>query len=160
MKLTLPGFYLGGGGHSPPLLDVCPPPLEILLYIYCIVQHVALAPPGMRKQLFCPPLSKILNAALTALCFVANFLGGSDAMDHWCRIPKYARVNTIKTSVDCLIQELEQERFVRKSLGDISGCSCFEAQSTSIGESAFDRSEGAILYVVNQQSEVISCNYL
>ena len=46
------------------------PPLEILLYIYiyCNVQHVALAPPppppGMRKQLFCPPLSKILNAAL------------------------------------------------------------------------------------------------
>ena len=62
-----PGFFLGGGGgrHSPPLAG-CLPPLEILLYIYCNVQHVALAPPGMRKQLFCPPLSKILNAALTA----------------------------------------------------------------------------------------------
>ena len=40
------GVHLGGGGggHSPPLAG-CLPPLEILLYIYCIVQHVALAPP-------------------------------------------------------------------------------------------------------------------
>ena len=62
------GVHLGGGGggHSPPLAG-CLPPLEILLYIYCIVQHVALAPPGMRKQLFCPPLSKILNAFLFRL---------------------------------------------------------------------------------------------
>ena len=50
----------------PPLAG-CLPPLEILLYIYCIVQHVALAPPGMRKQLFCLPLSKILNAALASI---------------------------------------------------------------------------------------------
>ena len=64
------GFHLGGAGGGgafapPPPLAGCLPPLEILLYIYCIVQHVALAPPG--KQLFCPPLSKILNAALLLL---------------------------------------------------------------------------------------------
>ena len=57
----------GGGGIRPPLAG-CLPPLEILLYTYCIVQHVALAPPGMRKQLFCPPWSKILNAALYEVC--------------------------------------------------------------------------------------------
>ena len=28
------------------------------LGFYCNVQHVALAPPGMRKQLFCPPLEQ------------------------------------------------------------------------------------------------------
>ena len=55
-RVSFRGGRGGGGAFAPPL--------EILLYIYCIVQHVALAPPGMRKQLFCPPLSKILNAAL------------------------------------------------------------------------------------------------
>ena len=52
--------FLGGGGRGAFSHPGCLPPLEILLYIYCNVQHVALAPPGMRKQLFCPPLSKIL----------------------------------------------------------------------------------------------------
>ena len=57
------GVFLGGGaGIRPPCWMFAP--LEILLYIYCNVQHVALAPPGRRKQLFCPSLSKILNAAL------------------------------------------------------------------------------------------------
>ena len=66
---SLTGFHLEGS-IRPPLLDVCPPPLEILLYIYCIVQHVALAPPPpprMRKQLFCPPLEQILNTAQSNL---------------------------------------------------------------------------------------------
>ena len=52
-------FFRGGGGGGGAF--------AILLYIYCNVQHVALAPPGMQKQLFCPPLSKILNAALNPM---------------------------------------------------------------------------------------------
>ena len=42
------GFHLGagaGGGAFAPPFAGCLPLLEILLYIYCIVQHVAFAPP-------------------------------------------------------------------------------------------------------------------
>ena len=69
LNAALPGFHLGGGGGG----GIRPPPpcwmfapLEILLYIciYCIVQHVALAPLWYAKTAIFPPLSKILNAAL------------------------------------------------------------------------------------------------
>ena len=54
-----------GAGHSPPLLDVCHPLKFYYIYIYILYCTVRSAcPPGMRKQLFFPPLSKILNAAL------------------------------------------------------------------------------------------------
>ena len=57
VSITMPrvSFRGGrGGGHSPPLAG-CLPPLEILLYIYCIVQHVALAPPWYAKTAILPP---------------------------------------------------------------------------------------------------------
>ena len=68
VEYALAGFQLGGGGGGafapPPPLAECLPPLEILLYILYCRACSACPPPGMRKQLFCPPLSKILNAAL------------------------------------------------------------------------------------------------
>ena len=63
----IPGLHLGGGGgggggegHSPPLAG-CLPPLEI--YSMALAYRVCL--PGMPERLFCPPLKKILNAALS-----------------------------------------------------------------------------------------------
>ena len=65
-------FRGGGRGIRPPLLDVCPP-LKFY-YIYCIVQHVALAPPGMRKQLFCPPGQRDLYKHFLTLLQVCVFI--------------------------------------------------------------------------------------
>ena len=52
--------FRGGGGGGRRGAFVPPPcwmfaPLLRFYYIYCNVQHVALATPAMRKQLFCPP---------------------------------------------------------------------------------------------------------
>ena len=62
-KQTLSGlnwvFFLGGRGAFAP-----PPPLGILLYIYCNVQACSACPPGAETAIL-PPLSKILNAALS-----------------------------------------------------------------------------------------------
>ena len=63
------GFHLGGagGGHSlpPPPCWMFEPPLKFYyIYILYCTACSACPPPGMSKQLFCPPLSKILNAAL------------------------------------------------------------------------------------------------
>ena len=87
MKVYVPGFHLGGAGggaFAPPCWMFAPPPLEILLYIYCIVQHVALAPPWYAKTAILPPLSKILNAALTVAATSNNLIiGRAKRASHW-----------------------------------------------------------------------------
>ena len=70
MTRAHPGFFFGY--LPPPPLAGCLAPLEILLYIYCNVQHAYSACPlWYAKTAILPPLSKILNAALhTLLCIV------------------------------------------------------------------------------------------
>ena len=68
--LGMPGLHLGGGagrGIRPPLLDVCPP-LRFIVWLW----HIEFASPGMPERLFCPPLKKILNAALNALIIIVK----------------------------------------------------------------------------------------
>ena len=60
-QFTMAGLHLGvwgmqGGNCPPPPLAESLPTLRFY-YIYCNVQHVALAPPGMRKPIL-PPLEQ------------------------------------------------------------------------------------------------------
>ena len=86
IRIPIRGGGRGGGAFAPPSW------MFASLDIYCIVQHVALAPPspGMRKQLFCPPLpplSKILNAALPITVWYTRLLirppSGSEEKKVW-----------------------------------------------------------------------------
>ena len=68
------GLHLGGAGRGirPPLAR-CLPPLRFIVWLW----HTEFASPGMLERLFCPPLKKILNAALCVTCYMLHVLYSS-----------------------------------------------------------------------------------
>ena len=63
---------------------------------------------------------------MMCVCYHATTLICADRVEQCVvlRLPRYARINTLKTSVEYTLHVLKMEEYVQRSFKDVCSCSC------------------------------------